>query len=303
MKTDNLFYRIFNTLPTLVLELAGVAVADPAGYGFRAEEVKQTAFRLDGLLIPPTDDPTAPLIFLEAQAQPDDDFYGRFFSEIFLYLYRCNPRPCWRALVVYPRHIIERLDPCYASLLTLPEVRRVYLEDLAGISNPSLGLRLVQLLIAAPRTAAEQARHLAQQLQTRSESSPLPLSEALDLIETILVYRLPKLTRQEIQAMLGFTHTDLKKSRFYQEVFAEGRQEGHQEGHQEGRQEGRQEECVALILRQLQRRFSRLPVRQARRIRRLSLATAEVLAEALLDFQNLDDLAAWLDARIDPPVS
>ena len=93
MKTDNLFYRIFNTLPMLALELAGVTVANPAGYGFRAEEVKQTAFRLDGLLIPPADDPAAPLIFLEAQAQPDEDFYGRFFSEIFLYLYRCKPRP------------------------------------------------------------------------------------------------------------------------------------------------------------------------------------------------------------------
>ena len=52
MKTDNLFYRIFSTLPTLALELAGVTVANPAGYGFRAEEVKQTAFRLDGLLVP-----------------------------------------------------------------------------------------------------------------------------------------------------------------------------------------------------------------------------------------------------------
>jgi len=105
MKTDNLFYRIFKTLPVLALELVGVAIANPAGYGFRAEEVKQTAFRLDGLLIPPADDP------LEAQAQPDDDFYGRFFSEIFLYLYRCNPWPCWWALVLYPRHASERLDP------------------------------------------------------------------------------------------------------------------------------------------------------------------------------------------------
>ncbi|MBK7984461.1 MAG: DUF2887 domain-containing protein [Candidatus Competibacteraceae bacterium] len=35
MKTDNLFYRIFHTLPTLALELAGVTVANPAGYDFR----------------------------------------------------------------------------------------------------------------------------------------------------------------------------------------------------------------------------------------------------------------------------
>ena len=108
MKTDNLFYRIFSTLPGLALELAGVTVANPEGYSFRAEEIKQTAFRLDGLLTPPPGDPIAPLIFLETQAQPDDDFYGRFFAEIFLYLYRTVPRPGWRALVIYPRRTAER---------------------------------------------------------------------------------------------------------------------------------------------------------------------------------------------------
>jgi len=92
--------------------------------------------------------------------------------------------------------------------LTLPEIRRVYLEDLASVTAPSLGLQLPQLLVTAPRAAAEQARRLAHQLRTSSEPPPLPLAEVLDLIETILVYRLPKLTRQEIQAMLGFTHAD-----------------------------------------------------------------------------------------------
>ncbi len=296
MKTDNLFYRIFSTLPVLALELAGVTVANPGGYDFRAEEIKQTAFRLDGLLIPPADDPSAPLIFLEAQAQSDEDFYGRFFSEIFLYLYRSAPRPLWRALVIYPRRATERIDPCYASLLTLPEVQRVYLEDIADVSTPSLGIQLLQLLITPPATAFEQGHRLARQIRTASERLPLPLAEALDLIETILVYRLPKLTRQEIQTMLGFTHADLKQSRFYQEVFAEGRQEGRQEGHQEGRQE----ECVALVLRLIKRRFGRIPAKQSQQIRSLPLANAEMLAEALLDFQTVDDLTAWLAAQTDP---
>ncbi|MFO7641817.1 MAG: DUF4351 domain-containing protein [Candidatus Competibacteraceae bacterium] len=91
--------------------------------------------------------------------------------------------------------------------------------------------------------------------------------------------------------MLGFTHADLKKSRFYQEVFAEG--------HEEGRQEGRREECIALVLRLLQRRLGRLPASQTRRIQHLFLAAAEALAEALLDFQTPADLAAWLVARSD----
>jgi predicted transposase/invertase (TIGR01784 family) len=291
MKTDNLFYRIFSTLPGLALELAGVTVANPGGYSFRAEEIKQTAFRLDGLLTPPPDDSDAPLIFLETQAQPDDDFYGRFFAEIFLYLYRAVPRPGWRALVIYPRRTTERLDPCYASLLTLPEVRRVYLEDLVEVPTPSLGIQLLQLVTATPRTVLERAHRLARAVRAAGPSPPFPLAEVLDLIETIVVYRLPKLTRQEIQTMLGFTHTDLKKSRFYQEVFAEGQEEG--------RQEGRREECIALVLRLLNRRLGRLPASETRRIQHLSLTAAEALAEALLDFQNPSDLATWLAARPD----
>jgi predicted transposase YdaD len=49
------------------------------------------------------------------------------------------------------------------------------------------------------------------------------------LIETILVYKLPTLSREEIQAMLELTDVDLKQTRFYQDVFTEGRLEGGQE--------------------------------------------------------------------------
>ena len=86
--------------------------------------------------------------------------------------------------------------------------------------------------------------------------------------------------------MLNLVDVDLKQTRFYQEVFAEGIQEG--------RQEGRQEESTALILRLLRRRFGALDAAQVARIQRLPLEQAESLAEALLDFQTPADLAAWL---------
>ncbi len=44
--------------------------------------VKETGLRLDELLTPISDDLNLPLVFLEAQMQSDDDFYGRFFAEI-----------------------------------------------------------------------------------------------------------------------------------------------------------------------------------------------------------------------------
>jgi len=91
--------------------------------------------------------------------------------------------------------------------------------------------------------------------------------------------------------MLGLINTDLKQTRFYQEVFTEGRQEG------------RQEESVQLTLRLLRRRFgASLAPAHEQRIRGLSLDQTEALMEALLDFQTPDDLGAWLTSQGTPPI-
>ncbi|MBC6420000.1 MAG: DUF2887 domain-containing protein, partial [Prochloron sp. SP5CPC1] len=47
MKTDSLFYRIFQSGPEIFFELIGQPYR--AGYHFRSIEVKQTAFRIDGV--------------------------------------------------------------------------------------------------------------------------------------------------------------------------------------------------------------------------------------------------------------
>ena len=66
MKTDSLFYRLFQLRPQWVFELAGLPIPDMT-YTLRAEEVKQTAFRLDGVLWPDMAQGEAPLVFVEAQ--------------------------------------------------------------------------------------------------------------------------------------------------------------------------------------------------------------------------------------------
>jgi len=100
-------------------------------------------------------------------------------------------------------------------------------------------------------------------------------------VETILAYKLPKLTREVIQKMLELTDADLKQSRFYQDVFAEGRQEGE----------------VTLILRLLQRRCGELAPAMRERVSRLSLPQLEVLGEALLEFRGVQDLEQWLTSH------
>ncbi|MDD1434749.1 DUF4351 domain-containing protein, partial [Dolichospermum sp. ST_sed6] len=124
--------------------------------------------------------------------------------------------------------------------------------------------------------------------------------DIVELLETVLLSKFSKLTRQEIETM--FSLSDIKQTRVYQDAKQEGiqegrqegRQEGIQEGIQEGRQEGRQNEAKRLLLRLLSKRFGKLTDRQTLLISSLDVEELEELGEALLDFVSLVDLDNWL---------
>ncbi|WP_309743163.1 DUF4351 domain-containing protein [Chamaesiphon sp. OTE_20_metabat_361] len=59
---------------------------------------------------------------------------------------------------------------------------------------------------------------------------------------------------------------------------------------------GGQKEAQTLILRQLNRRVGVLSPELQLHVKALSLPRLEELSEALLDFSQMDDLVAWLDA-------
>ena len=123
------------------------------------------------------------------------------------------------------------------------------------------------------------ARKLAER---RDEFGP----DGLDFIETILVYKLPRLSREEIKTMLALNEIELKQTRFYQEVVEEGRQEGRQEGEQKGRQEGEQ----ILLQRMLTRRFGEVPDWAQKRLLQASSEQLEQWADRLLDAPTLDSI-------------
>ena len=67
MKTDSLFFQIFQTSPGLLFEILGEDSALGEGYKFRSEEVKQTAFRVDGVFLPTVNEANQTHIFVEVQ--------------------------------------------------------------------------------------------------------------------------------------------------------------------------------------------------------------------------------------------
>ncbi len=82
----------------------------------------------------------------------------------------------------------------------------------------------------------------------------------------------------------------LRESPWYQEILKEGLELGRQEG----LQQGKQEEAVALIMRQLTRRFGLLAPEVQERLLRLSLEQLEELSEVLMEFVAIAELDNWL---------
>ncbi len=275
MKTDSLFYSLFKNWPQLGLDFLGLPY-DGASYCFVSEEIKQTGFRIDGLFKPNEQNPNYPLIFAEVQAQPDEQFYGRLFTEITLYLYQQKIQRPWLALVIYPKRSLEKHSGiAFEPFMQLPQLHRIYLEDYLQQTNLNLTHALIALIACEPSEAIVRAQALVKQ---HTE----PDDPVLNFIETVLVYKLPHLSRKEIRTMLGLD-TQLKKTRFYQEIAEEERQEGWQQGKLEGKLEGK-----AVLLQQLlTKRFGPLSKQTQLRLTTASLEQLELWADRILDAPTL----------------
>jgi hypothetical protein len=131
-------------------------------YRLTATEVKETAFRLDGVLVPPQDaPPERPVLFLENQFQTLERFYARWLAAIFLYLYRQEVERPWVAVAVFPTRSVEpHLGPAFMALAPAGLLHRVYLEDLLDQgdgSHLSPGVRLLRLVVLVSLFSASAA--------------------------------------------------------------------------------------------------------------------------------------------------
>ena len=269
----------------MALELLGLNYRGD-DYHFGSEEIKQTAFRIDGIFKPIAGEPEQPIIFAEVQYQPDADFYGRFISEIALYLRLHKPGRRWLAFVIYPARSTEKPAGIeFEPFMGLPQLHRIYLEDYQDRKGLSPTLELIRLIASGKSQTMDLARELVKRRDGMDQDD-------LDFIETILVYKLPNLSRKEIIAMLALNDIELKQTRFYQEIA--------QEEGEKGRQEGRQQESQRLVGRMLRHRFGvSAEVQQAeQKLSALSVEQLEDLAEALLDFTESQELTRWLANKL-----
>jgi predicted transposase/invertase (TIGR01784 family) len=242
------------------------APANGEGYRFDSVEIKQTSFRIDGVFLPP--DASGITYFVEVQFQLDPLLYERMLSEASLYFYRNRDRCLdYRLVAIYPSQDLEQRDlQPHQFLIETSKLTRVYLDQLGYTSHLPVGISLMVLTTLEEDAAKPFARQIAQRVQGEPDARAI-----MELLSTILVYKLTNLSREEVDRMFA---SNLKETRIYRELEQE------------------------IILRQM-KKLTGSDLNQALvdRIETLPVEQLDLLAEDLLSFSNLDDMIAWLDGR------
>jgi predicted transposase YdaD len=302
LKTDHWFYGLFQSAPDLValllpqggsvLPSLGPDAPGDALYRFEAPELKAANHRLDGVFWPRSGQvgtPDRPVALLEVQMHAKPGFKHRLGAQSFRFL-QLHPQVQHLAVVVLVPHSRLNLGPAL-----LPQQLQAFVDGVLWLSLEELGQQadldpLLSLLTLPVRPKAE--------LQASSRQILARRPDLLSAVQTILLERLPLLTREDFMEFATISAKDLRHTRVAQEWIEEGRQEGRQEGRLQGRQEGeargRAAEAAVVTLRQLDRRCGPLSGATTARIKTLPLEQLEALADALLDFNSPADLAAWL---------
>jgi predicted transposase YdaD len=234
MKTDKLFYKIFLSQPDLIAELLP-GVPPDCEFEYSAPVVKEAEVRLDGLLIPSSDDLSLPLVFLEAQMETDVNFYGRYFAGIYLYLRQYKPNRPWQGLLILNRRSHDLGSEVPYQVHMNRQVQRIYLEDLRLRTNLSPNLAMLRLFFLPEKEVSMAARSILDNPPTAAE-----FQRRLDLVEAILVNKFPQLSFEEVLKMLDLQEVNLSETRFYQDVL----QKGLEQGREQERKQGLQREVV-----------------------------------------------------------
>ena len=232
MRTDTIFYKLFQTFNTLLFELLNQPYEE--GYEFISVEVKEKAFRFDGIFAPESID--KPIYFIEIQFQKKANFYWEFLSEILLYLSQYEPENEWKAVAIFADRQIAptKLSNFQQELIDNQRLIPIYLNELG--ESESVAIAIVQL-ITSPESDAPKIVHGLKQQNLNPD--------IMELVEAVLVSKFKNLSREEIEAM--FALSDIKNTRVYKDALREVELKGLHRGLRKGLLKGRQEIALNLL--------------------------------------------------------
>ncbi|BDA76481.1 hypothetical protein CAL7716_106470 (plasmid) [Calothrix sp. PCC 7716] len=216
MKRDSIYYKIFQRFPELLFELVDEPPEQAPNYRFESVEVKETAFRIDGVFLPPEGVTPRIIFFAEVQFQKDESLYHRFFTESMMYLNQNQGQyDDWYCVVIFPSRSLEPKDKkTHRIFLDSDQVQRIYLKELGAPERQPIGINLIQLTIASKKAMSRSAKQLIERVQLE-ETDTEAKNKIIDIITTIAVYKFSSLSREDVEAMLGL---NIEETRIYQDL-------------------------------------------------------------------------------------
>lgn len=246
MVTDALFYRLFEISPETLFVIDGKS-ADAArelaaAYEFGAVEFKETSHRADGIFRPK--ESGLPLYVVEVQFYRLASVYADVLVKAFTYLKQHDPGQVFVGIVLFASRALEPREVApYQLLFDGNVLRRFYLDEMPEVPDAPLGLSILKLIGQEEDRAPSEARQLV--ARARSEiGDDARRTDLIELIETVMVYKLSQLTRAEIEAMLQVS--DIRETRVYREAKEEGLREGIEKGIEKGIENERQRSIARM---------------------------------------------------------
>jgi predicted transposase YdaD len=223
MKTDPLFYELFQAAPHTFFEL--VQIVPPCPYRFESITVKMSEKRIDGVLEP--FDISQPYYFLEVQAFPDDVIYWRATREVATFF---EQRPHlkdvrWQVIVLWV-NIAD--DPGYGALRLLarkpkPNLLSLDLIDLLKqLPETSLALNVLRPLLAEDeREVRENVVQWVENIRQATGADTNLEERLMSVFSQLIEQKFKTLNYKELSQMLRLT--PLRETTSGQELLKEDR--------------------------------------------------------------------------------
>ncbi len=203
--------------------------------------------------------------------------FANLLVKAYAYLERNEPGQEFFGVVLFADRELEpeELTP-YRVLLDAGVIRRYYLNEMPEIADAPLGLSILYLINDSESKAADRARTLIARAKQEIQDNVLR-DDLIQLIEATILYKLPRLSREEIEAMLQVD--DIRKSRVYQDAKEEGIEQGIERGIEQGIERGI-EQGIEQGTRLEQDRQFLVKLRSIAKLAAMNLA-AETIADIL----------------------
>ncbi len=292
MRTDPLFYELFQVCPQIFFEIVQVTPLCP--YRFESITVKATEKRIDGVLEPTIQG--LPIYFAEVQAFPDTEIYWRVLRECSTYF---EQRPKlkdteWYAFVIW---LDEDDDKGFKNSTIYDEqkiqrIRSAHLLDiLRKLPNHSLALTVLRpLIVDNEQEIRQNISNWVEQIHQMADLSAEVEQRLLMVMTQFIEEKFKTLNYEELCKMLKLT--PFEETTTFVETY------------QRKLQKDLQIYSIEKLIKQIKRKFKFAESTIAKldtRLRQLTLKDLDNLFESIFDLSTLRDLNAWINARLPSP--